>query len=176
MFCILKPVRILCLPGFSPACYGLLLQPRCNTWWPLRGPWIKKAWLQGLLHLCTQVLTNTLEFSRNNHPHTEYDGKVMFSVCLFTGGAPGGIPPTGGVPLGVPEPGGAPPGVPPTGGRPGGTPQPGGVGGVTPQLGGWVTPQLGGPGYPQLGGVPPNSGAPRGYPPPKKKKKLDKNV
>ena len=37
-------------------------------------------------------------------PHTEYDGKVMFSVCLFTGGAltggggggaPGGTSPTG---------------------------------------------------------------------------------
>ena len=25
-------------------------------------------------------------------PHTEYDGKVMFSVCLFTGGGPPGVP------------------------------------------------------------------------------------
>ena len=38
-------------------------------------------------------------------PHTEYDGKVMFSVCLFTGGgAPGGTP----VELGGGTPGGTP--------------------------------------------------------------------
>ena len=32
--------------------------------------------------------------TNNYRPHTEYDGKVMFSVCLFTGGAPqlGGRP------------------------------------------------------------------------------------
>ena len=32
--------------------------------------------------------------------HTEYDGKVMFSVCLFTGGHPRGTPPTRGAPPG----------------------------------------------------------------------------
>ena len=35
-------------------------------------------------------------------PHTEYDGKVMFSVCLFTGGPPG-YPPIWGGGLGVPS-------------------------------------------------------------------------
>ena len=47
--------------------------------------------------------------------HTEYDGKVMFSVCLFTEGGPRGYPPMGGVP---PYWGGGAPGVPPTGGCP----------------------------------------------------------
>ena len=71
-------------------------------------------------------------------PRTEYDGKVMFSVCLFTGpprsrsrgpprsrsgsrsrGAPGQGP--GGTPL---ELGGHPQGYPPElGGTPGGTPK-----------------------------------------------------
>ena len=62
-------------------------------------------------------------------PHTEYDGKVVFSVCLFTGGAPpppnwGGAPQLGG-PQGYPPTRGAPLGVPPNwGGAPGGTPPP----------------------------------------------------
>ena len=66
-------------------------------------------------------------------PHTEYDGKVMFSVCLFTGGVPPG---------GTPQLGGAPPGVPPQwgGARPGGTQ-------VTPP------PPTGGGGHPR--GYPP---------------------
>ena len=95
----------------------------------------------------------TFPHSSNRHldcyrPHTEYDGKVMFSVCLFTGGgAPGGTPPpTGG--------GGAPPGG-------------------TPPTGGGHPPNWGGPrGYPpKLGG-----GIPGGTPPPTKKmdKKKDK--
>ena len=47
-------------------------------------------------------------------PQTEYDGKVMFSVCLFTGGPRG--TPLMGAPRGIPPQlggGGAPPGVPP---------------------------------------------------------------
>ena len=98
-------------------------------------------------------------------PHTEYDGKVMFSVCLSLGGYPRGPPPSwavslGGRPRGYPPPpqlGGGAPGVPPNwGGAPGGT---------TPQLGGrppGVPPNWGGaPG----GTTPPTGGAPPGYPP-----------
>ena len=59
-------------------------------------------------------------------PHTEYDRKVMFSVCLFTGGAPQ----TRGVPPGVPPNWGAfgapPGGTPNWGSAPGGTPLTGG--------------------------------------------------
>ena len=88
-------------------------------------------------------LLNTLQTEnevthQNNHyrPHTEYDGKVMFSVCLFTGGtppkwgggAPGDTPPNWGPPRGTPQLEGAPPGVPPNwggaGGRPRGYPPP----------------------------------------------------
>ena len=79
----------------------------------------------------------------------------MFSVCLFTGGAP---PQLGGRPRGTPQLGGGAPGVPPNwGGAPGVPPQLGGgpPGGTPPQLGG--RPR----GYPPTGG-----GAPRGYPPP----------
>ena len=59
----------------------------------------------------------------------------MFSVCLFTGGVPPGVPPKlGGAPRGTPQLGGVPLGVPPSklggpqgvppnwGGTPGGTP------------------------------------------------------
>ena len=82
--------------------------------------------------------------NRFYRPHTEYDGKVMFSVCLFTGGAPQ----TGGRPRGNPPNWG---GRPPTGGAPRGTPQLGGAPGVTPLTRG------GAPGVPpQLGGYPPN--------------------
>ena len=64
--------------------------------------------------------------------HTEYDGKVMFSVCLFTGAPPNGGDAPPGVPLnwrgapgGTPQLGGAPPGVPPNwGGAPPGVPPP----------------------------------------------------
>ena len=130
----------------------------------------------------------------NYRPHTEYDGKVMFSVCLSTGG---GSPPTGGGAPGVPpQLGGAPPVVPPQlgGGAPGGTPPTGGGGAP----GGTPPPQLGGGGAPggtppptgegvppgvppQLGqgappGVPPpNWGAPPGVPPPFQQKNGQKN-
>ena len=64
-------------------------------------------------------------------PHTEYDGKVMFSVCLFTGGypqlgggAPGGNPQLGGAPGVPPKLGGTPGGTPQTGGAPPGVPPP----------------------------------------------------
>ena len=84
-------------------------------------------------------------------PHTEYDGKVMFSVCLSTGppptggGAPG-VPPELAPPGYPPELGGHPWGYPPTGGRPRGYPPNwGGVPGVPPRTGGG-TP----------GGTPPN--------------------
>ena len=77
-------------------------------------------------------------------PHTEYDGKVMFSVCLFTGEGARGYPPLpnlGGAPGVPPQLGGAPRGTPncvvplgypATGGHPRGTPQLGGAPGVPP--------------------------------------------
>ena len=35
--------------------------------------------------------TNSFLSPYDYRPHTEYDGKVMFSVCLFTGGVPPGV-------------------------------------------------------------------------------------
>ena len=116
-------------------------------------------------------------------PHTEYDGKEMFSVCLFTGeppqlgGCPRGTPPNwggGGAPPGVPT-GGAPPGVPPNRGHPGGYPpnwggHPRGYPlnwGGTPNSNS-QPPHWGG----APGGTPQLGGRPRGTPPPN----LDKNV
>ena len=103
----------------------------------------------------------------------EYDGKVMFSVCLFTGGGAPGVPPptgfnfptTGGGPGGTPQLGGHPHGYPPTGGAtPGVPPNWGGAPGGTPQTGGCPR-----------GLTPPNwGGCPQGYPPPPIN--LDKNV
>ena len=51
------------------------------------------------------ISEHAISFRIFYRPHTEYDGKVMFSVCLFTGGAPGyQPPPTGGRPRGYPPP------------------------------------------------------------------------
>ena len=64
-------------------------------------------------------------------PHTEYDGKVMFSVCLSTGGPPNW---GGGAPRGYPPNWGGTGGTPPTGGgRPRGYPPNWGGGGGCPQ-------------------------------------------
>ena len=57
------------------------------------GPALRKCRNPDLVPNCRNVL-KIWAVTNYYCPHTEYDGKVMFSVCLFTGGGhPKGYPP-----------------------------------------------------------------------------------